>query len=180
MLNKVKKKTVILYCCVIFIFVIYLLKINDIILMFDMGDKITRVSFGEIKGNTEVYKDMHDCENLGGILEKVYFHGWAFCETLHDNSNKKISLIFKSVDGNDCYTVDTAPQYRPDVYNVFSESKNIWNGMTGIDCQFSTIKMKEGTYDFYVYVQENDYDCGLWDAQIRYVKDSNGLTKVVE
>lgn len=176
----VNKKKVILYCCTILVFAIYLFNANDIILLFDRDEKIEKVSFDIFESNTDVTINLSDCENLGGILERVYFQGWAFCETLYDNSSKKVSLIFKSVDSEDCFAVDTLPQYRPDVYGAFSESKNIWNSMNGIDCQFSTVKMKEGTYDFYVYVQENDYNCGLYDPRIRYVKDSKGLTKIVE
>jgi hypothetical protein len=170
----------ILYCGVLLIFIIYLFKANDIILAFDNDDKVTKMSFAEILSNTEAYVNVDNCENIGGILEKVYFQGWAFCETLYDNSDKKISLIFKETDGDKCYVIQTMPQSRPDVYGVYRESKDIWNDMTGIECQFSTVKIKEGIYDFYVYVQENEYNYGIYDTQIKYIKDAAGLTMVSE
>lgn len=170
----------ILYCGVLLVFIIYLFKANDIILLFDHDDKVIKLSFDEIISNTEAYVNVDNCENMGGILEKVYFQGWAFCETTHDNSDKNILLVFKEADSDECYVIETMPQSRPDVYGVYRDSKAIWNDMTGIECQFSTIKIREGIYDFYVYVRENEYDYGLYDMQIQYIKSATGLTRVSE
>lgn len=170
----------ILYCCGLLIFVVYLLLANDIILLFDQDDKVKQIPFSDLQSNTEAYVSLDSCENMGGLLEKVYFQGWAFCETAYDNANKKISIVLKRADSSNCYVVETQPQLRPDVYGVYRDSKEIWNGMTGVECQFSTVKMKTGTYNLYIYVWENEHSYGLYDTQIQYRKDAAGLTRVSE
>lgn len=170
----------VIYCCGLLVFAVYLFLANDIILLFDHDDKIAQRSFDELQSNTEAYVSLDNCENLGGLLEKVYFQGWAFCETSYDNTDKKISLVFKKADSSKCYVIETQPQLRPDVYGVYRDSKEIWNGMTGVECQFSTVKMKEGLYDMYVYVWENEHSYGLYDSQIQFRKDAAGLTRVSE
>jgi len=170
--NKTNKLIYITFIC---LFIIYLFNANNIILIFDQNEKIEKINFQSLQSNSEAYVNLDSCENIGGLLETVYFQGWAFCETENDNIEKKINLIFKSVDSEDCYKVETKAQLREDVYAFFHEEKKIYNGMTGVECQFSTINIKNGKYRFYVQVVENDINYGLKDMGIIYVKDKNGL-----
>ena len=89
-------------------------------------------------------------------------------------------LIFKSGNSNLCYSVETNAQLRQDVYGAFRNEKKIYNGMNGIDTQFSTVKMKSGKYHFYVQVIENDINYGIVDMNQVYKKDGTGLTLINE
>ena len=172
----VNRKSKILYFCFLWLFIIYLARANDIILLFDKADKVEQINLQDICSNSEVYVNLDGCENLGGLLEKVYFEGWAYCETDYDNAGKKIGLIFKAdFDENLCYRIQTNAQLRSDVYGAFRDSKHIYNGMAGIECQFSPINMRNGRYHFYVEVVENDHNYGLKDTGIIYEKNSEGL-----
>lgn len=162
------------------LFILYLLNANSIVLLFDRGDKVKRMAFDELQSCTEAYVNLDSCENLGGIMERVYFQGWAFCETNKENSKKVISLVFKEKNSDMCYVVETMPQYRHDVYGTFRDKKKILNEMNGVECQFSTIAIKNGTYDFYVHVKENEYAYGLYDSNMQYRKDSEGFSLLQE
>lgn len=158
------KKGIVCYVVAILLFILYLVRANDIILYFDKDSVPQKVVFSEFQSNSEVYVCLDSCENIGGMLEKVYFQGWAFCETDYDNQGKKINLIFKSEDSDLCYKVDCEAQLRNDVYGAFRAEQRIYNGMAGVECQFSTIGIEEGTYQFYVQVIENEYNYGLKDT----------------
>lgn len=174
----VNKRKVLIYCCGIIGFLIYLWAANDLVLMLTSENKVEKILFSELSSNTEVIANVGDCEYLGGLLEKNYFKGWAFGETEYDNSDKKISLIFKKQDSDECYMVTTLPQTRPDVYGVYRDKKNIYNDKNGLECQFSTIKIEDGIYDLYVYVYENEHSYGLYNTNTKYQKGKKGLIKI--
>ena len=174
----VNKKGIFFYGMVVLMLVVYLFKANDLILYFDQDDKVYVRNFSEFQSNSEAYVNLDSCEYLGGILEKAYFQGWAFCETEYDNKDKKIILVFKSVDSDKCYTVETRAQDRPDVYGAFHETRKIYGSLNGVECMFSTIKIKEGVYDYYVAVVENEYNYGIYNTNLQYEKSKDGFQLV--
>lgn len=152
---------------------------NQIILTFDRDEKLVEQSFSELMtGNSEAYVNLDNAEYLGGLLEKVYFQGWAYCETEYDNSEKQVLLIFKDHQSDRCYVVSTKAQLRSDVYGAFKKTKKIYNGMNGVECQFSCITMNNGVYDYYVGVIENEYNYGICDMHQQYSKSKDGLVLI--
>lgn len=156
-------------------FIIYLLCANSIILSFFSDERLVRVNFSEIQSNSEVYYNMDSLEELGGLLERYYAQGWAYCETETDNTGKTISIILKNTSNDLCYKIDSVAGERADVYGVFRDEKKIYNEMNGLECQFSSINIKNGIYELYLYVKENDVNYGLTNTGYRYVKDRGGF-----
>ncbi|OQA63534.1 MAG: hypothetical protein BWY38_03161 [Ignavibacteria bacterium ADurb.Bin266] len=149
---------------IIVICVLYLFFANTIALLFYNGSKVEKVNFDSLKSNSKAYVSVESSEHLGGMFEEEYFHGWAFCETKVDNTNKQINIIFKNNKTNKCYRVKSNAQFRPDVYGVFRKTTGIYNGMNGINCKFSTIGMEKGSYKVYIQVIENDTNYSVYDT----------------
>lgn len=168
------KKTV--YVIALFLFAFYLIFANQIILFFHKDMRTREVNLEDYNSNCEVNYSIDTGEEIGGLLEKCYIQGWAFCETEQDNSEKEISLLFKSVDGNKCYAIDNKAQSRDDVYGVFREQKKIYSALNGLECQFSTINFKEGEYELFLYVWENESSYGLIETGMYYKKNKDKFT----
>lgn len=163
------------YIIAMTLFLVYLISANSIILSFFKDERLQKVNFSEIQGNSEVYYSMDSLEELGGLLERFYAQGWAYCETEVDNTNKTISIILKDISSDLCYRIDSVAGERADVYGVFRDEKKIYNQMNGLECQFSSINIKSGTYELYLYVKENDVNYGLANTGFRYIKDRDGF-----
>lgn len=175
---KVKKLAV--YAAIVAVFILYLCFANTLMLMFNDNVALSKVSFDSFTGKDEVYQIADGFQYLGGMYEVAYLQGWAFCETDQDNSDKVITLIFRSTDSDDCYAVETKAQARDDVYGAFRDIVNVYNGMNGIECQFSTVNMKNGTYKFYVAVKENEQNSGISNTGMLFEKTASGLYQVEE
>ena len=168
-----KKK---IYVIALILFAFYLLFANQIILFFHKDVRTKEVKFLDYHSNSEVTFSIDTGEEIGGLLEKYYIQGWAFCETEQDNSEKDISLLFKSISGNKCYVIDNKAQSRDDVYGVFREQKKIYSALNGLECQFSTINFKDGEYELFLYVWENESNYGFIETGMHYKKYKDRFT----
>lgn len=112
------------------------------------------------------------------LLGKIDILGWAFGETEKDNSEKEIWLIFKE-DGRDYLYKYKANfiYYRPDVYNAYRENTRVRGVYHGLKCSLSTVSMKNGIYNLYVYCKENNENYGVIDTGIKIKKDAGKIYK---
>ncbi|MDE7313649.1 MAG: hypothetical protein K2N87_18830 [Eubacterium sp.] len=154
-------------------FICYLLFANRIILYFDKDAKAERVDLSDYYGDATVHYYIDTYEKRGGLLEKYYIQGWAYCETEQDNQGKTISILLKNTKNDSCYKIENKAQYRIDVYEAFKKEKKIYNAMNGLESCFSTIGISEGEYQLYLYVEENKTDYGVTATNLFYVKDKN-------
>lgn len=168
-----------LYIIFMFLFILYLFKADRIMLHYfgDSSNKLETIDFTSIKSNSEVNSNVDMAEYIGGLFNKVYFQGWAYCETGEDNPEKQINLIFKSLNSDLAYIVRSAAQTRHDVYATFKDTKQIYNELNGIETQFSTIPMKNGKYQLFVNVIENSSNYGIGDTGLIFVKDDTSFKK---
>lgn len=162
-----------IYIGMMIIFAIYLVFANQIVLCFNNDAVIKKAKFSDFEGNSEVVFSLSIGENVGGLLEKCYINGWAFCETEQDNANKEIKLLFKDKLSDVCYVVENHAQLRHDVYGVFKDEKNIYNGLAGLETQFPTLSFKEGEYELFLYVRENEINYGVVTTNMIYKKVGN-------
>jgi len=166
------------YAVFMLLFLLYLLFADRIILskINNYTSSLYTIDFDEIKSNTDAYYSFEKLEILDGMFNQVYFVGWAYCETTMDNSNKKVYLVFKG-DGID-YISDysLAINRRPDVQLAFPDKK-VFNARNHFTGEFSTIIMKNGSYDLYLYVEENEFNYGLVNTGKKFVKDYRGFRK---
>ena len=171
-----KTKKLVAYVSLLILFVVYMFSANSIVLHFNEKDSLSVRDFESFSVKNDIYQAADDFQYLGGMYEVAYFQGWAFCETEQDNSDKTISLVFVSEDGDRCYVAESKAQMRGDVYGAFHETTGIYNGLAGLECQFSTVNMKSGIYKYYIAVWENETDYGIVDTGKMYKKDASGLS----
>lgn len=162
-----------MYICMLVLFVMYLFFANRIMLCFNKDAKVSKAKISEFESNSEVFFSLTAGENVGGMLEKCYMNGWAFCETEQDNAKKEIKLLFKDKLSDTCYVVENEAQMRPDVYGAFKDEKKIYNGLNGLETQFPTISFKEGEYELFLYVKENENNYGITTTDMIYRKIGN-------
>ena len=164
------------------LFLLYLFKANNMMLYYfdDSAYNLEEIYFLSIDNNSEVYSNVDMNEYMGGLFEKVYFQGWAYCETDKDNSQKKINLVFKSLKSDLAYITGGNAQFRNDVYGAFKDTKNIYNELNGVEIQFSTLPMKKGEYQLYINVIENNINYGIGDTGLVFIKDSKGFSRKLD
>ena len=170
-----KNKKLKCYLLFIFIFLVIMFTSNTCISYLIDTQCVNKVELSDYEVGKEIHFNIEKNESLGGLFEKNYTQIWAFCETEHDNVNKRIDLIFKSPSEELAYAVSTSAQLRYDVYSAFSDILNIYNASNGAEYNFATFPMKKGHYQIYVAVVENEYDYGIIDTGWMVEKDINGL-----
>lgn len=165
-----KKVYRILYLFFIIAFLMILVNMNSVILWgIDSSDKFVKCkSISE--GNSDVYVSI-SMETYDDLLETVIFNGWAFCETTEENSSKTYDIILKNA--SNMYYVQSKASVRDDVQRVFSD-KAVYSDLNGIEVGASTIGVKDGIYNVYLFVKENEKNSGIIDTGlvIRKGKDS--------
>lgn len=108
------------------------------------------------------------------IFERISIVGWAFVETRHPNSERRISIILRSSDSY--YTVDahSTRWARRDVLKAYPQAPSAAVGFGNV---FSVLEMKDGLYKAYLSVRENDINYGLIDTNEWYKKEGSHFTK---
>lgn len=160
-----------IYLCAVIIFIIIIFNANKIISELS-GMSVNEIEFAGIPSKNVVYYDARKFEEYGNLTETVYFQAWAFCETIQKNNQKKVSLIFKS--DTNCYESKCEIENRVDVYDTFKNVKNIRGKNSGFFSEFSTVSMKSGIYELYIYCWENEENYGLVNTEKLYKKNASG------
>jgi len=116
----------------------------------------------------KVYFGLENFSTYEGLLHEVYVEGWTFIETQEDNSDKFVKMIFAS--DNYTYEIEMNLQNRNDLEGAFSD-KHVPKYRTGISATFSPLAMKNGMYDLYLYVYENEDNFGVVNTGREFRKD---------
>ena len=160
--NKVKYW--IIYIVIISIFVLVLLQMNAIIALF-LGNRVVTpmYDYNDIctyDSNTEVLFVVNEFNLIEGITERVTLSGWAVCQI--DNSitsNRYIEIILISEDL--CYRVPTEKIRSTAAVNKVSKKLDLQTELLGYTVEFTTLTMKSGEYEIYIYVREGNDQYGL-------------------
>ncbi|MDF3003982.1 MAG: hypothetical protein K0S22_454 [Oscillospiraceae bacterium] len=160
------------YFCLMACFVLLLLSMNSVIAFF-IGDT-QRVHFSNYKSISNCVFSIDGFEYKGGLKEEIDMYGWAFCETTADNSDKAIQLILRSQDR--CYLVHTQLEDRSDVAKEYKKSYDIRGNLHGYAADFSSVGVRSGVYDLYLYCRENEENYGLVHTGKQFVKKGTQLT----
>jgi len=169
-----RNKRLVVYILFVVLFILYVFNANTIVGYF-VGDAVKKTNINEFPAKDTVKYIIEDYYSSNNMEGRVYFSGWAFCETKEDNANKKISLVFAS--DNNCYEYIFEPIERLDVARAFKNSKNIEGINHGFTGEFSTITMNNGVYELYIYDWENEKNYGIATTGLLYKVDSNGFQK---
>jgi len=152
MITNINKKRL-AYGLFLVIFFVYLYNANNIVVSF-VGESVKEINIDEIPQKDEVTFYIDNFYGSSSLEEKIYFKGWAFCETTEENNDKQISLIF--VSDSSAYEYKMRTVNREDVVSAYRPSKKINGIKHGFAGDFTTIPMKPGIYELYIYVWEND------------------------
>lgn len=174
-MNTSINKGKIIYTLFIISFIIYLIQANNIV-AYLIGENVEIVKYEDLPLKDRVEFVIDQSYVSGSFTGKIYYKGWAFCETEEDNKNKEISLIFVS-DG-DSYRYTYKPKSRPDVPIAFP-TKEVKGNMHGFAGEFSTVLMKDGIYKLYIFDWENEKNYGIVDTGRLYKKDANGIREFI-
>lgn len=114
-------------------------------------------------------ENSYSADNIG--LEYV-INGGAFLETFQDNSNREVTLLFENIERNDIvYRIGTDLYSRPDVYSHKQEQFHLNKDYRyGFFTAFSPAVMKDGVYEVYIEVDENEQDQGTFYTGMAYEK----------
>ena len=131
------------------------------------------------KENREVTVLLNKGYETGKFFDTFILYGGAFCEREEGTSGNKARTIhvILSSDSN-TYVSEAINVIRVDVFTKFKDSKKMYNGEVGFQAEFSTIAMKDGIYDLYIYVKENDDIYGINNTGLKYIRDKNGFREL--
>lgn len=165
-----------LYIVFVVLFIGILVEFNSIVLL-GVADSEKYIQRNEpFVGNTRVFLNIGSFETYDDLLESFYLGGWAFCETKSSNEGKTIDIILQNE--QDIYSVHASAVTRRDVRGAFP-GKDIPSGLNGIEIRASTLGVKDGIYDIYVYVRENDENCGLIDTGRKIIKTKERFEELI-
>ncbi|MEG0896955.1 MAG: hypothetical protein RSF73_05375, partial [Ruthenibacterium sp.] len=134
------------------------------------NQKLETVDFETLRNSTTTtaYVGTPGMIYKGGLLDEVQTDVWAFCETNQDNSGKVIGYVFKGE--KITYLHETQAQSEAGTYSTFKPMLNLYAPNIMASTEFSTLAMKNGTYELWIYVKENDASIGLFDTGRAYKK----------
>lgn len=173
-MNKNKKRKNKYYILVIFLltFVLWMVFATDIIVKLNGADLVKKCSLSDFLQKDDVIFAVDIIAENGDMLETVSIQGWSFVETDTDNTNRETRLVFENEKNAYEVLVKTEDMCtRTDVLNVFSDKKFGINKSVAFIYEFSTLQMKNGIYNIYIYVWENEENYGIADTGIQVKKD---------
>lgn len=170
---KNKKNKVLLILTAILL--LYLLLINNIIVS-SKNIIIEKIDPQEYLINDNVVYSISDIyieEN--DLSQPIIISGWAFCETLQNNSNKYINVIITN-DINAYKSSISKLAKRADItYEYLKKGKNIQGDNHEFGFFLPTINLKNGIYKIYLEVYENENSNGICYINCLLEKDKYGI-----
>ena len=165
-----KKLLITLYCFGMAVFAIWLILSSTIIVEHFNHGSVKAVDFESIK--TKYTKD-DICYALsnsgmtyrGGILQKIFFDGWALCETKEDNTDRQAGIVLHNVENGSSYDIQVDPVSRVDIPivlpSILHRKTDVPSANVGIKCEISALNFEDGIYDIYLYCYENEVNYGF-------------------
>jgi hypothetical protein len=108
--------------------------------------------------NTEGFAEITDYRQRNDLLRVFDLSGYVAVPTVYDNTNKSAKLLL----------VNEQHSYEIDGYLIYSTELNNHFNTTGLKgehhlfkTEFSTIPIKNGIYDVYIFDRENEHNYGL-------------------
>ena len=171
-MNKTKK---ISYIIIWVVFIVLLLFSNTIVASFRKNNmERTHIKIEEFKKD-QVYYAVDEIDFKNDIFDSFIFKGWVYCETNKENNEKTASILLAN--DNQRYIKALNLSKRTDVTQAFKEKYKIRGSYHGIQGVFSTVGVKNGIYNVYIYCRENNENYGLVDTGMKLKKDGKGISE---
>lgn len=154
----------------------WLISSTSIIAQMSSGNQVKKIDINELPLKESVCWNV-DAESHGmNLTETVSFMGHAFVTSgsKEASPNRKVFLIFRGK--TESYEVST-DLYYVNLGGLFFNrpKKNGGNWEYGAD--FSTLNIKDGTYDFLIYCWENETAYGLTDTGYQITKQNGSFIR---
>lgn len=168
-----RKKALYYIFCTVFITIILLS--NKIIASLNYNNvKVSKIDIRSYKKDM-VYYSMDGISIDNDLFDSFFIKGWAFCETSIDNSQKEVWALL--VNDKETYTHKMNISNRDDVRAAYINKYKIKGVNHGVIGTVSTIGMKNGIYNIYIYCKENTENYGLVDTGMMLKKDGKGISE---
>lgn len=170
-----KKTTISAFLLSLLICILALMFSNAIVMdtIVDRSYRLTKARFDSFPSNTNEVMCAVNMQSVGGEFSKVDVSGWAFCETEYENDGKTITVILKAQDCQQCWYTGSPAGIRADVRKVYPNARGDYHGVTS---QFVTFGLRNGVYDVFLYVKENENTKGLIDTGMNLVKNGREIS----
>jgi len=169
-MNNRKKAYYYIFCSLFFMILLFS---NKIIASLNNNNvKVSKTDFRSYKKDMVYYSIEISIDN--DLFDSFFINGWSFCETSIDNSQKEVWVLL--VNDKETYTHKMNISNRSDVRNAFNNEYKIQGVNHGVIGTVSTIGMKNGTYNIYIYCKENTENYGLADINQMIKKDGRGIS----
>lgn len=158
-----------IYMLTLFVLSLLLFNLNNITTLF-YPYPVKKIDFNSLQSNSPVHATIH--LTYGNDFHHTFVNsGWdyAFCETEHDNSERRVEVIFKSEDAAYAYPCDLTV-IDEEKAETLEYSGSPSSSAIGFFVEMSTIHMKNGIYEVYIYVYENEFNYGLVFTDLKYKK----------
>ena len=169
-----KKKFI--YLASLFLFALYLLYANTIVAFFlPYNFRKMQINSEDLE-NKQVYFSIRPLEMLHGLFDSIVISGTVFCETETTNSNKYGYIILTSERETYYFKIE---YFWGDgnLARVLFPERIVLNDNNEFKVVISSVGIKNGIYDLYIYCSENDEDYGISNTGIQLIKDRNGLNE---
>ena len=113
--------------------------------------------------------------STGGLMKTYYIRGWALHTGYQTNTEKNISIIFKT--DNFAYEIKTTKIVRRDVAVHFSELNLEPEGL-GFEETFSTIAFQDASYEMFVKVWETGKEALITTTNRHFIKEGSDFKEV--
>lgn len=169
-----KKKQCIVMFKISFILLV-LLYLNSFVGIL-MGNGMVKVNFNHYTGVSTVYQlvTLGVQEDFGQNILMTE-RDFAFCMTDLPNPDKKVELLFKGKYGTYSVSCPIGYGYYEKVDPIEVIPNNDYNM---IGTEFSTVNMRNGTYELYVYVYENEENYGLLNTGRLFQKEYASFSEI--
>ena len=141
------------------------------------GDSIKEVVFEDIRDSNEkdiiYFSTQGEVDFIsydGGMFDRLSITGWAFCETVEDNSHRKVSYLLNSE--NKCYELIPDIIQRTDI-PISHPDQKVKSSYVGTLGKFSLLNIEDGIYDLYICCWENETNYGFSDMYYQLEKEGD-------
>ncbi len=160
----VKNKGILVYLLLMLVLLLWLFFSNLIIANLSGATVPRKIYNVEKLLKDNVYYGIDTIQVMNNLTEWMGVRGWAFVETREEVTNKQISLVLKNE--NISYQADCNLFPRSGLREILLNSleTDIQENVLGFSIDLSTIMMKDGIYDLYIYCKENGKNYGMANA----------------
>ena len=165
-----------LYILGMTIWIAWLILSTPMIAYLNGGSKVKIIDFDQIPVKDSACWEITADRDEENLPELYSAEGYAFIEkgSEEDHPERKVSLVFRGE--SVCYEVP-AELFYTDINFLFLNKPRKNGGHWHFAVDFSTLNIKDGTYDYFIFCRENEETYGLTDTGYQITKRNGKFTR---